>query len=248
MADPQSPYAVLADLHGNEAATRAVIEYLDGQALGDVYCLGDLVGYGQGSPFCVSEARRRGWVCIQGNHDAQVRPPRDPFFRAAAQVGLDLALGQLSDDDIDWLASLPAELTVPERGIVLVHGALTGRDDYILDSEALAENEARMYVRPEKLMFFGHTHLPMVLGAGKRQARFPQTTTVSLAADEKYLVNPGSVGQPRDDHPEMSFALVYPADRRLEIVRLVYDVSAEQARMRRANLPEKSWKRLAVGR
>ena len=248
MPEPEAPYAVLADLHGNEEAARTVLDYLDRAGAATVYCLGDLVGYGQGSAWCVAEARRRGWICLQGNHDAQVRPPRNPALRPAAQLGLDLAAQQLSDDDVAWLSALPAELTSKAIGAVLVHGALTGRDDYILGGAALAENEARLLTRPERMLFFGHSHLPMVVGAGRRRLRFPATASVALEAGEKYLVNPGSVGQPRDDHPEASFVLVHPAERRLELVRLAYDVAAEQARMRRARLPENSWRRLAVGR
>ncbi len=242
-------YAIISDVHGNVEAFTTVLTYLEGLAVERIYCLGDLVGYGQGARECVDLARTRQIVCLQGNHDAQVRPPRDPRMRPEAAAALDIAATQLDQATLGWLETLPRELVV-DNLLVLVHGALTGRDDYILTQEALSENMKLLATKYFGLRagFFGHTHLPLVAGAGKVRTRFAESDVVSLDPDRQYLINPGSVGQPRDGVPMASFAVYDPTESTVAIIRVEYDIAAEQERMRAAGLPDKLWKRLAVGK
>ncbi len=242
-------YAVLSDIHGNEEAFRNALAYLKGLAVEEIYCLGDLVGYGQGAAACVELARKNNITCVQGNHDAQVRPPRDPRMRLEAQAALDVAMEQLSDEQIEWLINLPTSRVI-ENIMVLVHGALSDRDDYILTHDDVKRNFGLLAEKHPgiDLCFFGHSHLGMVIGDGKIMTRFPHSDIVDLKPRVPYLVNPGSVGQPRDGIPLSSFVILDPSQHQLTLVRLEYDIAAEQERMRQAGLPEKLWKRLELGK
>lgn len=242
-------YAIISDVHGNGEAFASVLTYLKGLAVDNIFCLGDLVGYGCSARECVELARKNKVVCIQGNHDAQITPPRDSRMREEAQNALDLAAKQLSPEQIEWLKGLPTEKVVDNR-MVLVHGALTGRDDYILDQQAI---ETNFRILKEKYLglnvcFFGHSHLGMVVGDGKIRMKFAESAVLDLAPGKPYLINPGSVGQPRDGIPHSSFILFDPAARQLTIVRLEYDIRAEQEKMKAVGLPDKLWKRLALGK
>ena len=239
-------YAILADVHGNAHALEAVLEDIRKRRV-DVIChLGDLVGYGADSDTVVRIAREKDFVCVQGNHDAQLRPPRAEDMRSDAKVALDFALSQLDGDAVDWLSALPSERVVDGR-LVLVHGALTGRDDYILTQEELAQNHELLETRDEHICFSGHTHTPLFSGGGRVKIRIPSTFSFDILPDERYVVNPGSVGQPRDKIPLASYALYEPAEWRLSIVRVPYDIAGAQKKMAGACLPERLWKRLTHG-
>ena len=246
---PKKLYAILSDVHGNEAAFSTVLAYLQGTEADAIFCLGDLVGYGQGAAACVKLAQKHNVQCIQGNHDAQVKPPRDPRMREEAQASLDLALTQLGQEQVEWLQRLPTSRVVDDH-MVLVHGALTGRDDYILTKEAVEKNLqllAQNYTGI-RIAFFGHTHIGMVVGGGKIRTRFPESDVVPLEPGHQYLVNPGSVGQPRDEVPLASFVLYDAQDAQVMVIRIEYDIEAEQEQMRKAGLPDKLWRRLSVGK
>jgi len=242
-------YGILSDIHGNLEALRTALAFLEGLEINEIYCLGDIVGYGEGAAACVELIQKHSVNCIQGNHDGQVRPPRDPRMRVEACLALEIANRQLSDKQVHWLSRLPHP-TILNNRMVLVHGALTGRDDYILTQEAVDQNFEIMATRfPDiSLCFFGHTHLPMVIGQSELHTRILETTTFKLERGQPYLINPGSVGQPRDGSPLLSFALFDPEEHEVCIVRLDYNIEAEQERMRKAGIPDKLVDRLAVGK
>lgn len=241
--------AIVSDIHGNETAFRTALDYLRELAVEKIVCLGDVVGYGQGARACVELIRSHNIPCIQGNHDAQVRPPRDPRTREEAIVALEHAERTLSTEQIDWLDNLPTQ-QVFENQLLLVHGAITGRDDYILTREALQAN-AELLANDYKsinLCFFGHTHLPMVVGGDTLRTKFPNSDIVELAPHTDYMINPGSIGQPRDGVPKTSFVVYDRAAAELTFVRLDYDIATEQERMRAAEFPERLIERLALGK
>jgi len=243
---PGNIYAILADVHGNADALAAVLEDAKKRRADTICHLGDLVGYGAENDKSVRIARENGFICIQGNHDAQLRPPRAHDMRPDAQAALDFALTQLDDETADWLAALPSERIVDGR-FIIVHGSLTGRDDYILTQEDLVRNHEILETRAQHVCFFGHTHLPLFSGGGRVKLRFPGTIAFDILPDERYLANPGSVGQPRDKIPLAAYALYEPDEWRLSIVRVPYDIAAAQKKMADAGLPERLWKRLAHG-
>lgn len=240
--------AILSDIHGNEEALGRVFARLDELGIEHVYHLGDVVGYGQGGRGCLERLQERGILSVQGNHDGNIEKPRDPRMRPEAQDALDREFEKLTPEQVRFLKELP-EQRVLEDAFVLVHGALTGRDDYILTNQALRENREllRNQYQGIKVCFFGHTHLPMVIAGSKPELGFQETRTVEMDPFASYLINPGSVGQPRDKSPLASFAVWDREAHTLTIERVVYDVTAEQTRMREAGLDAKLINRIALG-
>jgi len=240
--------AVVSDVHGNREALTAVLADIDARGIRQIFCLGDIVGYGEAGTACLRTLRERDALCVQGNHDGNIAPPRDPGMRAEAHATLAREHDLLTEEERRWLQTLPTERVV-EDTVLLVHGALTGRDDYILNSDAVKKNRDLLRERYGGIRFccFGHTHLPMIIQGGRVTMEFAETTEVELDPFATCLVNPGAVGQPRDRNPAASYAVLAPAANRLSIVRVLYDVAAEQARMRAAGLDERLTRRIAMG-
>ncbi len=239
---------VLADVHGNYTALRAVLANMDRQRVSTIWNLGATVGYGPAGAQCLRLLRMRGVASVQGNHDGNLRPPRDPEMRPELQATLDRELRALTEEEVDWFMDLPIREEIDEE-VVLVHGALTGRDHYILTSKASALNQEILRTRHPnaRVCLFAHTHIPMVLHAKEVDRDFEETRTVELDPGEQYLLNPGAVGQPRDRVPLASYGVYDRAAGTFTVVRLPYDIEAEQERMREAGSPERYVTRIAHG-
>jgi predicted phosphodiesterase len=239
---------VIADVHANLAAFRAVIEAAE--VLGGfdkIWCLGDVVGYGAEPGECIDLLNSYDNVTIAGNHDlaaAGIIGIED--FNPLAAAAITWTKTQLTDKQQAWLRGLPQ--THVEADFTLVHGSL--RDpvwDYLL-SPSLAEVNFRRQQTPYCLV--GHSHMPvafrdvegpiegLVLGDG---------TTFQLDGTT-FVANPGSLGQPRDGDKRSCYALLDFDAKRLEFRRAEYDVAASQAKMRAAFLPEHLIERLQRGR
>lgn len=242
-------YAIISDIHGNLAALEATLRMADEYGAHEVCCLGDIVGYGAAARECVELVRGRCRHIVRGNHDAKVRPPRGEGMRPEAEIALEYAAQTLTEEQILWLANLPHPQVVNGR-FILAHGALTAYDDYILKQEDVRANIGIMTADfpGRELLFFGHTHLPMALTASGAKTDFRAGGLVSLAPGKQYLVNPGSVGQPRDGNPAACFCIYDAADGQVIFLRAEYDIDTEQERMRAAGLPDKSIRRIALGR
>lgn len=221
----------------------------DALAVDKIICLGDVVGYASSAKECVDLVRSRCDVVIQGNHDASIAPPRNSSMRPEAVAALEYSQKILPQEDIDWLLNLPHPQLVDDL-FVAAHGSPSNRDAYILDHDSANINldfMAKEYFG-KNICFFGHTHLPMVLAAGGAKTHFTEGGDVQLAYDKVYLVNPGSVGQPRDKTPEACFCIYDTTCDLLTFLRAKYDIKKEQQRIIAAGLPEKSSNRIAIGR
>jgi diadenosine tetraphosphatase ApaH/serine/threonine PP2A family protein phosphatase len=237
--------AVLSDIHGNLHALEAVLE---AASVDEVWCLGDVVGYGARPNECCELVRERASVCLAGNHDLVVvgALPLDEFSHDAADAAA-WAHDRLTEENRAYLAALPS---LAERdGVLLVHGS--PRDpvwEYVLSNDvalaALAATEA-------PLVLVGHSHvaLELCLADGRLAGGLaPAGAEVDLAAG-RWLLNPGSVGQPRDGDPRAAWLEL---ELELEVGRAVfartdYDVAATQAEIREAGLPELLAARLESG-
>lgn len=242
-------YAIISDVHGNLSALDAVLHMATEYGAQEVCCLGDVVGYGSDARECVARVREKCRYVVRGNHDAKVRSPRGEGMRPEAQIALDYTASVLDDADIDWLAALPHPQKVNNQ-FVLAHGALTAYDDYILKQDDVRKNLAKMTedYPQQSLLFFGHTHLPMVLTNNGAKTDFRDGGMINISSTRQYLINPGSVGQPRDGNPAACFCIYDASDGQVVFLRAEYDIDAEQQRMREAGLPDKSIRRIALGR
>jgi len=243
---------VLSDIHSNALALEAV--FTAAKDRWDVsVCLGDVVGYGPDPNEVTARLRELGTQTIRGNHDKAVTglmPTED--FNPVAKAAVDWTRSQLKPEHHAWLSALPAGPLATD-GIVLVHGAFQDEDEYVFTPEQALEG---LLDSTAPVTFFGHTHHQggfsyqdshlEVLQIRPRGAE--SFAALRLESSRRYLLNPGSIGQPRDGDPRAGFAIADLQHQVIEFWRVRYDISAAQERMRAARLPEPLVQRLLLGR
>lgn len=242
---------ILTDIHSNWEALEAVAAAADG-AYDEAICLGDVVGYGAAPREAVTWTRNNCRLVVRGNHDKAVCGlDAMEDFNIVAQAAVAWTRTQLSSEEILWLAGLdPGPLSHGEAEFA--HGSPIDEDEYLVaagDAEMVFEN----YDRP--LCFVGHSHLQGGFClAGGRVLRLPRPhahqpeVLLPLEPDVCYLVNPGSVGQPRDGDPRAAYAIWDDEERQIRFRRVAYDTQRAARRILDAGLPPMLADRLAVGR
>ena len=249
-------YAVLSDIHSNLEALTAVMDALASERIDRCLCLGDVVGYGADPSACLTRLTTSHATVVGGNHDVACLGKLDlGWFNETARRAILWTRDHLSFADLDTLRRWPLiETAAP---CTLVHGSLTRpeRFEYLVD---LAQVVDTLTACRTLICLAGHTHVPCVIefDRSRRVATRILTTSDELSRiafrDEphavRYLVNPGSVGQPRDGDPRASFAVIDLTERTMTIRRVSYDIAAAQRKIRQAGLPEFLAERLAVGR
>ena len=234
---------IVADVHGNLAALDVVLA--DAQALGveKYVCLGDVVGYGPHPGECLSRLRDLDCQILQGNHEAGLlRLPTRGRFNEYAEQAIEYTRRVLSEELTEYVAGFPAQVKM-EEGLLFVHGSPFDRDEYLVYPHQV---ETILSSGTEWMTFCGHTHLQFVHDGDEllqgEQAGY------ALDPGRRYLVNPGSVGQPRDKDPRTAYAVVDLEAKTLDQIRLEYDIERTVADIQAAGLPEHSADRLKLGR
>lgn len=243
-------YLILSDIHANRQALEAVVENSAG-AYDEIVCLGDIVGYGADPVFAVEWARAHVKWMVRGNHDKAAVGLEDlEWFNPAARKSALWTREQLNADQIEWIRKLP-QGPVELQGFDLVHGSPLDEDEYLLGVRDAAEVAAYLE-RP--VAFFGHTHLQggFLLhrnGVMRLPRPGPDETEVVLEVEPEacYLLNPGSVGQPRDADPRAAYAVYDTESHLLTYYRVAYDIAEAQRRIRAAGLPDLLAERLTTG-
>jgi diadenosine tetraphosphatase ApaH/serine/threonine PP2A family protein phosphatase len=239
--------AVVSDVHGNRHAFQAVLEEIAASAADEVWCLGDLVGYGAEPDACVELAREHVAVCLAGNHDLAVTGeiPLEEFSRGA-QLAARWTAEVIDADNRAFLEGLRPEAM--EDGIGLFHAS--PRDpvwEYVL-SALLAE--LCMSTQKQRVCLIGHSHVALsftreagrvATGESRRDG-----TQLDIANDE-WLLNPGSVGQPRDGDPRAAWLLLDLDDLTADYHRTEYDIAGAADAIRAAGLPDSLAERLEYG-
>jgi predicted phosphodiesterase len=243
---------VLSDLHANVTALDAVLEAANGRWDLSV-CLGDVVGYGPDPNEVTARLREMGTKTIRGNHDKAVTGVMlTDDFNPVAKAAVDWTRAQLKPEHMSWLAALPQGPLATE-GIVLVHGAFQDEDEYVFTPAQALDG---LLDSTAEVTFFGHTHHQGGFSYQDSQLEVLQIrprNSESFAAlrmehPRRYLLNPGSIGQPRDGDSRAAFAIADLEHQTVEFWRVPYDIVAVQERMRAARLPEPLVQRLVVGR
>ena len=239
-------YAVVSDVHSNIEALDAVFAQLrdDDKLL----CLGDIVGYGPNPNECVEKIRARATATVLGNHDvAAIDNFGLAYFNPAAREAMKWTQGVLTPENLAWLDSLGYEFRMPE--FLLVHGAPVNYFEYVLDKPAAARAFA---ATDAPLIFIGHTHIAEVYTLQPdgtiEHAHLQQGGEVKLLPGQRYLINVGSVGQPRDLNPRSSFGFYDSDAQTLTITRVEYPIAQVQEKIVSAHLPDALARRLLVGR
>lgn len=240
-------YGILSDIHGNLEALEAILE-----ALGEVdayLCLGDVVGYGANPNECCARIREIAAVTILGNHDEVALGRMDlAWFNSFARFAAEWTISQLTPETRAFLEKL--EPTARVGNLTLAHGSL--RDPWAYITHPLeAQGDFECLKTP--VGFFGHTHLAEYYWQRHPQGRVEMEEMVDggrvkLDPRYRYLINPGSVGQPRDGNWHASAVLYDSSTHQLQVLRVPYDLATAQAKMQAAGLPDFLWWRLAEGR
>jgi predicted phosphodiesterase len=244
-------YLIVSDLHANWEALEAVLR--DSEGMYDrVLCCGDLVGYGADPDRVVEWVRSHCLTVVRGNHDRACTGLEDlEWFNPVARMAAIWTLDHLSPDNAAYVRNLPHGPAFVE-GIQLVHGSPTDEDEYLVRPDEAAD--AFMYLESH-LAFFGHSHIQG--GFLWNHSRVETVPPVSLRSHcavmdieqgPGYLLNPGSVGQPRDGDPRAAYLLYDSGASMVRYLRVEYDVEAAQKKIRDAGLPSFLADRLAVGR
>lgn len=239
--------AIIADLHANLEATQAVFKELDKRKPDKTVCLGDLTGYNANPNEVIDMVREREIPTIMGNHDAAVCGLEDPwFFRAAAKQVIEWQIDQLRDDHRRWLASCPEQIVF--RGNCLgVHGSPSSRDDYIIDWLDAMRQLEYLNGRDVQICFFGHSHRPSFFSE-KGNTTTSNSNIRQLHASNRYFVNPGAVGQPRDRDPRAAFGIFDTDKMTFEFIRVDYDIDGCARKILAAGLPLELARRLSKGK
>lgn len=239
-------YAIVTDIHSNIEALDAAFAQLAPDDV--VLCLGDIVGYGPNPNECVARIRERAAITVLGNHDlAAIDNFGIQYFNPAAREAMRWTQAVLDPDHLRWLNGLGYEYRLPE--CLLVHGAPQEYFEYILDKIGAARAFA---ATDAPVIFIGHTHIAEYYDLhpdGSIDHRhLQQGGDVRIQPGHRYLINVGSVGQPRDLNPAASFGLFEPDAALVRVVRFAYPIQAVQEKIVQAQLPDALARRLLVGR
>ena len=238
---------VIADIHANLTALEAVLA--DARRRGkvdEIWCLGDVVGYGPDPSDCVRLIRETCSICIAGNHDlASIGKVSTADFNAAAAEAIVWTRQQLSQRDIDYLGELP--LMAERLQFTLVHGSPANPVwEYVISTETASRNLSAFNT---DFCLVGHTHVPMMFAFKGERADVEDLdngTRIPLKKD-RLILNPGAVGQPRDHDPRASYAIIDSDSNELSLWRVPYNIESVQKRMKVAGLPGRLIDRLTAG-
>lgn len=238
-------YAILGDVHANLEALTAVLEDAKAQGVTHYACTGDVVGYNADPKACLQIIRSLGCQVVQGNHDYYAACNENmELFTPMAQKSIRWTRKHLSPFERKYLRHLP--LIIDIENFTIVHSSLSNphRWNYIFKSKAADANFRNQF---NNVCFFGHTHVPLAFVKGETiEKGFYET--LNIRPNYQYLINVGSVGQPRDRNPKAAYAIYDLDESTVTMRRIDYDIDQTQIKIRAAGLPFRNALRLANGR
>jgi predicted phosphodiesterase len=244
-------YLILSDMHANWDAFEAVLRRARRKRFDAVLVLGDLVGYGAAPNQVVDAVRRLGprLFTVRGNHDKVVAGiDNGSNFNQTALTAAQWTTGRMTASNLRYVRDLPKGPIQVEEGVAICHGSPLDEDTYVFSDVDAWEIFSGFSV---PITFFGHTHIPSMFSLEGRmlgvRALRGRSGTIQLRPGARYLLNPGSIGQPRDRDPRASY-MTYDSERRVvRWYRIDYPIEDAQQRIRRAGLPNSLAERLAYG-
>lgn len=239
-------FAVISDVHSNLEALTTVMKEIESLKAERVLFLGDAVGYGPNPEECVQLLKDTAEVMIAGNHDwAVVGLTPVEYFNDYARKAIEWTSLVITAETKDLLRSLQPSRSLPREGVYLCHGSPKDPEawNYVI---TLQDAERAFYNFDERLCLIGHSHVPFIVEMTEDRNLIVHSDRARMREGSRYLVNAGSVGQPRDGDPRASMVII--EDDLIEIKRLEYDFRPTQTKMLRQGLPEYLAQRLEFGR
>lgn len=242
-------YGIISDVHGNLSALETALAFLQSEGVHDIICCGDVVGYGPWPNECAALIQEHCGCCVSGNHDAAaIGNIEIGRFNGNAGIALRWTETQLSETSLEFLKQRP--LKTPYLDFFVTHGSPRDPIWEYMNDRWIAYNNFHHF--DEHICWFGHSHLPTVFieNGGDTQGGFISgSETLHLSPGERYLINPGSVGQPRDSNWRLGLVVYEKTDEGETVTwhRLEYDVERTCEKMQAVNLPAPLYNRLKPG-
>jgi diadenosine tetraphosphatase ApaH/serine/threonine PP2A family protein phosphatase len=238
-------YAILSDIHANlEALTAVLADAAD--AADAILCLGDILGYGADPAACLELVGERAQAVVAGNHEHGVSGRLDlRWFNDYARAAVEWTAARLDREHQAWLSALPLQVEVDDATLVHASPDRPGEWDYLVTAE---DGFDAFDAFGTRLCFVGHSHRPAEWSLGSAGPEYrPGAVQIPLVSGRRYIVNVGSVGQPRDRDPRAAYAVWDLPARRVVLRRVPYDVTAARQKILAAGLPRMLGDRLTVG-
>ena len=241
-------YAVISDIHGNVEALQAVLNDIKGRSVDTIVCLGDIVGYYPDPEKCVELVREHVSLCVAGNHDyAAINRIDIQTFTYYALVAMEWTRNNISASAKEFLASLP--LNIEKDGLYFTHSSPSNTQDWIYvfpDSEEAVFEAFNSLVH--WLNFIGHTHWPSIMIQEDDKIILYSEHAIKLNPQNYYLINVGSVGQPRDFDSRSCYAIYDSVQQEVALIRVPYDYTITQKKILQKDLPPFLAQRLEKGK
>ena len=242
-------YVICSDIHGNLPALTVFLEIfnLKWKKNSKIICLGDIVGYSAEPSGCLSLVRKLADKVIKGNHERMlINSQQRDYVNYFARRAIEISEGLLSEEEKVYITGLPDNLVIDED-ILICHGSPEDPDEYIFTPVEAGRAFQFMVENKVKLCFFGHTHIPGVFDC-KGKFYYHENKQMKLDKEKKYLINPGSIGQPRDNDKRGSFCVWDDKDHLLNFYRFEYNIKETVEKMEQKNFPRELASRLFYGR
>ncbi len=238
-------YGLLSDVHSNLEALNAVLMKFKEEQVDKKICIGDIVGYGANPNGCVDLIRNNNFECVAGNHDWAVIGKQDiEHFNPIAKESIIWTTNKLTGNNREYLEQLELKKEFPE--FVIVHATILEPDQWkYVRTTFVAHRNFEELTKP--VCFFSHSHVPIVFKEIEGRVSYSFDMNIKLEEDIKYLINIGSVGQPRDKNPDACYAIYDTEEKKVEIKRVSYDIKTAQDKIVEADLPRTSAYRLKTG-
>lgn len=245
--------AIISDIHGNYTALKSVLEKINNlnTDISDIMCLGDLVGYNPEPEKSVNKIREVCSNVIAGNHDkAMVGELNTSWFRGSVKKSIRWTQNQLSQASLDYLKELDTreDIIIDGKKIILAHGSPNENAPFTYIFNKFDIKNIEPLIMNTNILFIGHTHIPYCFcNKGNGWVNIDQTD-FEINPDYNYIINVGSVGQPRDKDPRSSFVIFDPKNNHITFKRNEYDIEEVQRKFEGTDLPEAFSLRLKQGR
>ena len=243
-------YAIISDIHSNLEALQAVLKTIEQEKIDKILCLGDIVGYGPNPNECLDLVQQHCEIILTGNHDfACIENSELYYFNRYAKQAVEWTLTILSNEKLNYLANLPLDGKIDNYYLVHANAYDPRSWDYVLSLDEAIYNFSKF---DEKICFIGHSHHPIIYMEYSEndvlKYNLKQNSEIQLEDSNRYIINVGSVGQPRDGNPDSAFGILDTTNQRYELKRVAYDINETFQKMISAGLPQFLADRLLMGR
>lgn len=240
-------YAIISDIHGNLEAFKIVLRELEKEHVDKIFCLGDIVGYGPNPNECIELVRKNCEIILTGNHDyACIEQTELKYFNRFAKQAIEWTVANLSKKNLSFISELPYDESIEQFFLVHANPHTPESWDYILSIDDAIFNFSKF---DEQICFIGHSHRPIIYIENNNQKyTASDERELDIHQDCRYIINVGSVGQPRDNNPAAAFGIIDTTTQTYELVRVGYNIEETYKKMISSDLPVFLADRLLTGK